>query len=67
MPQRILNACTSLLGEYWPYAISWMVITFQWCHQVPAWVEKVLVGAVTGFALAFGKWCWEKLQQKMKI
>jgi hypothetical protein len=67
MPQRVLNACQSLIGEHWPYAISWLIITLEWCYQMPAWAEKVLVATVTGFALAFGKWLWERLQQKLRL
>jgi hypothetical protein len=57
----------TILTEYWPYTISWVIITLEWASGMPEWVEKILCAAATGFALAFGKWAWDKLQKHFNL
>jgi hypothetical protein len=57
----------TILTEYWAYAISWVIITLEWSSAMPEWVGKVLCALATGFALAAGKWAFEKLQKKLEL
>jgi hypothetical protein len=57
----------TILTEYWAYAISWVIITLEWSSAMPEWVGKVLCALATGFALAAGKWAFEKLQKHLRI
>lgn len=70
MLHRITLLFTMVKGfilEYWPYAVSWAIITINWVNDIPEPVIKIILAIVTGFGLAFGKWCWEWVQKKFKL
>jgi hypothetical protein len=70
MPHRLKTLFVlvqTFTSENWHYVVGWVLITFQWVSEIPEPVVKILVAIATGFGLAFGKWCWEKLQSRFKL
>jgi hypothetical protein len=70
MPERLKNIpllVQQFTAENWHYVMGWVVITFQWAAEIPEPVMKVLVAIITGFGLAFGKWCFERVQKRFKL